>query len=80
MHPTQAYHDQWVEPAFLRAAKQLKTVKASVPSPVVALIVAAFDLLLTAGVGVFCLANHPMTAGAAAFLALAARRRRAKLA
>jgi hypothetical protein len=72
----QGYYDAALEPAFIRAAKGLK-VSAKAPWPVVALIIAALDVLLAAGFVVYCVCAHVPLAAALAVSAAAARRTKA---
>ena len=74
----QAYHDAWVEPAFMASFKRLDAVQASAPSAVVGLIVVAFDVALAAGLAAYALTTNLAAAVAVAAVAVAAAALRRK--
>ena len=68
----QAYHDAWLEPAFMSSFKGLDAISASAPSAVVGLVVVGLDVALAAGLGAYALATNLATAVAVAAVAVAA--------
>lgn len=74
----QAYYDALLESFFASTAARLKDLKATVPMAVTVLVIGAFDVVLSLGFVLYCLAGAKVVVTLAALGFAAARRGRGK--